>query len=897
MDGDTYLFGALSTMSLFSWLGTDPNQRLLGKLQPTVDEINDLEPEFEKMSDSELRETTVEFRERLQEGESLDDLLPEAFAAVREAAKRSLGQRHYDVQLFGGMVLHQGKIAEMRTGEGKTLVATTALYLNGLSGKGCHLVTVNDYLARRDCGWMGNIFNVLGMSTSAIAGDLSVQFDPEYVDETAGDPRLRHLRPTDRRSAYMCDITYGTNSEFGFDYLRDNLALDLEDTVQRGHYYAIVDEVDNILIDEARTPLIISGEAEESSEMYKSFAQVAPRLNAETDYTVDTKARTVSLTDDGIAKMEKLMGIQNIYDENNFQLVNYLEQAVRAHVLYHKDKDYVVHEGEIVIVDEFTGRMMAGRRWSDGLHQAVEAKEHLQIQKENVTHATITLQNYFRMYGKLAGMTGTAETEAEEFHKIYRLDVVAIPTNQPMVRADMPDLIYRDEKAKLRAVVQEIKDRHEAGQPVLIGTTSIEKNEELSRLLDREGIPHKVLNAKQHEKEASIISGAGQPGAVTVATNMAGRGVDIILGDGVETNGGLAVIGTERHESRRIDNQLRGRAGRQGDPGYSRFYLSLEDELMQRFVGPRVKGILERFGMDGDEPLEHRLVTRTIEQAQTKVEGMNFDYRKHLVEYDDVLAQQRKLVYEERRQILEGAGAREMMLTLIEDEIASLVDENCSSEHQDDWDAINLYNQLGTIMKVPNDVSPEAIVQLTQDELSDWLVEIAEHEYSERERVLGDDVVRAWERRVLLVTLSGLWIHHVDAMDELREAAMLEAFGQQDPLVAYRRKAFGMFDEFRAIFRRNVVYQIYHVLYQPHAAFILQENTIAGEATDGNGAAPQPQAAGNGSGPNAAKTARAAAQHSKRARPSKVAAGKFGRNEPCFCGSGKKYKFCHGRNV
>jgi preprotein translocase subunit SecA len=885
-------------MSLFSWLGSDPNQRLLGKFQPTVDEINELEPEFEKMSDSELRETTVEFRERLEEGESLDDLLPEAFAAVREAAKRTLGQRHYDVQLLGGMVLHQGKIAEMKTGEGKTMVATTALYLNALTGKGCHLVTVNDYLARRDCGWMGQIFNVLGMTTSAIAGDLSVQFDLEYLDEGTGDSRLQHLRPTDRRSAYRCDITYGTNSEFGFDYLRDNLALDLEDTVQREHYYAIVDEVDNILIDEARTPLIISGEAEESSEMYKSFAQVAPRLNAETDYTVDTKARTVSLTDDGIAKMERLMGIKNIYDENNFQLVNYLEQAVRAHVLYQKDKDYVVHEGEIVIVDEFTGRMMAGRRWSDGLHQAVEAKEHLAIQKENVTHATITLQNYFRMYDKLAGMTGTAETEAEEFHKIYRLDVVAIPTNQPMVRADMPDLIYRDERAKLKAVVQEVKERHEDGQPVLIGTTSIEKNEELSRLLEREGIPHKVLNAKQHEKEASIIAGAGQPGAVTVATNMAGRGVDITLGDGVQERGGLAVIGTERHESRRIDNQLRGRSGRQGDPGYSRFYLSLEDELMQRFVGPRVKGILERFGMDGDEPLEHRLVTRTIEQAQTKVEGMNFDYRKHLVEYDDVLAQQRKLVYEERRQILEGEGVREMMLTLIEDEIASLVDENCSSEHQDDWDTINLYNQLGTIMKVPNDLTPEAMAQLTQDELSDWLVELAEHEYSERERVLGEDVVRAWERRVLLVTLSGLWIHHVDAMDELREAAMLEAFGQQDPLVAYRRKAFGMFDEFRAIFRRNVVYQIYHVLYQPHAAFILQENTIAGEEADGNGSAPPALTAGNGSTPNAGKTARAAAQHSKRARPAKVTAGgKIGRNEPCFCGSGRKYKHCHGRAV
>jgi preprotein translocase subunit SecA len=898
-------------MGLFSWLGTDPNDRILSKLEPTVEEINGLEPEFEKLSDEELKDVTVEFRERLGEGESLDDLLPEAFAAVREASKRTLGQRHYDVQMLGGMVLHQGKIAEMKTGEGKTLVATTALYLNALTGRGCHLVTVNDYLARRDCGWMGNIFNALGMTTSAIAGDMSLQFDAEYVDSNAGDPRLQHLKPIDRKQAYLCDVTYGTNSEFGFDYLRDNLALDLADTVQRGHYFAIVDEVDNILIDEARTPLIISGEAEESSEMYQQFARVAPRLNAETDYTVDAKARTVSLTDDGVAKMERLMGIQNIYDENNFQLVNYMEQAVRAHVLYQRDKDYVVQDGEVIIVDEFTGRMMPGRRWSDGLHQAVEAKEHLQIQRENVTHATITLQNYFRMYEKLAGMTGTAETEEEEFHKIYRLDVVVIPTHRPMVREDMPDLIYRDEQAKLKAVLEEVRARHEQGQPVLIGTTSIEKNEELSRLLDREGIPHKVLNAKQHEREASIISEAGRPGAVTVATNMAGRGVDIILGEGVTEHGGLAVIGTERHESRRIDNQLRGRAGRQGDPGYSRFYLSLEDELMQRFVGPRVKSILERFGMDGDEPLEHKLVTRTIEQAQTKVEGMNFDYRKHLVEYDDVLAQQRKIIYEERNQILRGEGVRDMMLTLIEDEIVSLVDQNCASEHQDDWDTVNLYNQIATIMKAPSDLTPEAMASLTQDELTDWLIELAEHEYTERERVLGEDVVRAWERRVLLVTLSGLWINHVDAMDELREAAMLEAFGQQDPLVAYKRKGFGMFEEFRSIFRRNVVYQIFHLLYQPHAAFILQEVDLSETdgVSDGNGAPvlvngkgnANGQAAangnGNGSARNTVKTAQAAAQHSKRSQPGKVAAGKIGRNEPCYCGSGKKFKHCHGRNV
>jgi preprotein translocase subunit SecA len=888
-------------MSLFSWLGSDPNQRLLSKLDPIVEEINGLEPEFEKLSDGELRELTTEFRERLAEGETLDELLPEAFAAVREAAKRTLGQRHYDVQMLGGIVLHQGKVAEMKTGEGKTIVATTALYLNGLEGKGCHLITVNDYLVRRDCGWMGNIFNALGMTTSAIANDISFVFDADYVDPNAGDVRLQHLRPITRREAYACDITYGTNSEFGFDYLRDNLALDLEDTVQRGHRYAIVDEVDNILIDEARTPLIISGEAEESSEMYHTFARLAPRLVAEDDYTVDAKARTVALTDEGVAKIEKLTNVENMYDENNFQLVNYMEQAVRAHVLYQRDKDYVVHEGEIVIVDEFTGRMMPGRRWSDGLHQAVEAKEHLPIQRENVTHATITLQNYFRLYNKLAGMTGTAETEAEEFHKIYGLDVVVMPTHRPLCRVDVADLIYRDEQAKMKAVLDEVRERHETGQPVLIGTTSIERNEELSRLLTREGIPHKVLNAKQHEQEAAIIAGAGQKGAVTVATNMAGRGVDIILGEGVVELGGLAVIGTERHESRRIDNQLRGRSGRQGDPGYSRFYLSLEDELMQRFVGPRVKSILERFGMDGDEPLEHRLVTRTIEQAQTKVEGMNFDYRKHLVEYDDVLAQQRKIIYGERRQILEGEGVRDMMLSLIEDEIAYLVDQYCGTEHQDDWDTISLYNQIATIMRAPRDLTPEAMAQLTQDELTDWLVDIAEAEYAEREQVLGEDVVRAWERRSLLVTLSGLWIHHVDAMDELREAAMLEAFGQQDPLVQYRRKSYGMFEEFRAIFRKNVVYQIYHLLYQPQAAYILAET--APQLPDSE---PVPQAVGAGAAvaspparpmPNAQRTAQAAAQHAKREGPRKVTSTKIGRNDPCYCGSGKKYKLCHGRNV
>jgi len=877
-------------MSILTKLVSDPNQRMLKKLGSRIEEINDLEPAFEQISDVELRAKTVEFRERLGAGETLDDLLVEAFAAVREAAKRGLGQRHYDVQLLGGIVLHQGKIAEMKTGEGKTLVATSALYLNALANQGCHLITVNDYLARRDCGWMGNVFERLGVSAAAIANDISVQFHSEHHNPQAGDPRLEHLRPITRREAYQCDITYGTNSEFGFDYLRDNLALDLDDTVQRGHYFAIVDEVDNILIDEARTPLIISGEAEESSEMYRKFAQIAPRLNADSDYTVDTKARTVSLTDEGIAKMERLTGVNNLYDEQNFQLVNYMEQAVRAEVLYSRDKDYVVQDGEVVIVDEFTGRMMAGRRWSDGLHQAVEAKENVHIQRENVTHATITLQNYFRMYDKLSGMTGTAETEAEEFHKIYGLDVVVIPTHRAPKRTDYADLVYRDEQAKIKAVIQEVKERYERGQPVLIGTTSIEKNEELSRLLSREGIDHRVLNAKQHEKEATIISDAGQPHAVTVATNMAGRGVDILLGEGVAELGGLAVIGTERHESRRIDNQLRGRAGRQGDPGYSRFYLSLEDELMSRFVGPKVKTMLERFGMDGDEPLEHKLVTRTIEQAQTKVEGMNFDFRKHLVEYDDVLAKQRELIYDDRNRILRGENVRDIVMRLVEEEIADLVDANCPGVHSEEWDTIALYNAVRTIMPLPPEFTPDSLQTMAQDELTDSLIEAADLAYAERETALGDEVVRAWERRVLLVTLSGLWIHHVDAMDELREAAMLQAFGQQDPLVVYKRQSFDMFQQFQVIFRKNVVYQMYHVLYQPTAALILHETESQ----------PEPEPVAAAATPQALGVAHQAADHAKRERQKELrpqGKAKIGRNEPCYCGSGKKYKQCHGRSA
>ncbi len=873
-------------MSILTRLAGDPNTRYVRRVQPDVDAINDLEPEFEALTDQQLRDKTPELIGRYQDGESLDHLLVEAFAAVREASKRTLGLRHYDVQLVGGIVLHEGKIAEMKTGEGKTLVATTALYLNALTGRGCHLVTVNDYLARRDCGWMGQIFHALGMTTAAIAGDMSVRYDPDYLDESAGDERLRHLAPISRKDAYACHVTYGTNSEFGFDYLRDNLAFDLEDLVQRDLHYAIVDEVDNILIDEARTPLIISGEAEESSEMYRTFAQLAPRLRPDADYTVDEKARSVSLTEAGIGKMERALGITNIYDEQNFQLVNYLEQAVRAQVLYQRDKDYVVQDGEVIIVDEFTGRLMPGRRWSDGLHQAVEAKERVNIQRENVTHATITLQNYFRMYEKLAGMTGTAETEAEEFHKIYGLDVVAIPTNQPMVRADYSDLVYRDQEAKFKAVVATIKEKHEAGQPVLVGTTSIEMNEILSTLLTRAGVPHEVLNAKQHEREATIIANAGQKGAVTVATNMAGRGVDITLGEGVRELGGLAVVGTERHESRRIDNQLRGRSGRQGDPGESRFFVSLEDKLMRRFVGPRVKGLLERFGMTGDEPLEHNLVSRTIESAQTKVEGFNFDYRKHLVEYDDVIRKQRDIVYAERQDILRGEVVRDTVVNLMRDEVAEMVAGFCASTHSDEWDLEGLISAYtAMVAQPPPDFTVEMLETLSKEELQDYLLSTAEAIYAEREEAVGEEIVRAIERNVLLQILSQGWIQHVDAMDELREAAQLHAFSQQDPLVVYKRKAFDMFDEFQAQVRRSLTHNIFHILFGP---ITIQTDDQEPQMVGG----PQPE-----SGPS---TRQSSPAPGRRGKPLPRGAGrpvngKVGRNEPCPCGSGKKYKLCHGR--
>ncbi|MFW6118343.1 MAG: preprotein translocase subunit SecA, partial [Chloroflexota bacterium] len=687
---------------MFKWLSNliDSNEKELKRLQPVVDQINSLEPEFEKLTDAELRAKTDEFKARLADGESLDELLPEAYAAVREAAKRTLRQRHFDVQLMGGIVLHQGKIAEMKTGEGKTLVATLPLYLNSLTGQGCHLVTVNDYLAKRDCHWMGPIYHALGVSVACINAQQTVGqtapsyiYDPGYESE---DQKWKFLRSATRRQAYEADITYGTNNEFGFDYLRDNMVLDLSQCVQRNLNYAIVDEVDNILIDEARTPLIISGAAEEATKMYYTFAQLVSRLSKDADYTIDERKRSVHPTEIGMTKMEKmlkregLLKAPDLYDPSNYSLTQYLDSALKAHVLFKRDRDYVVKDGQVIIVDEFTGRLMFGRRYSEGLHQAIEAKERVKIQRESVTLATITFQNYFRMYNKLAGMTGTAITEAEEFHKIYQLEVVIIPTNKPLIRTEHPDQIYKDEKAKFAAVAREIKQLHDQKRPVLIGTTSIEKSEYLSDLLRRNGIPHQVLNAKHHEKEAAIIAQAGRLGAVTVATNMAGRGVDIILGGNPEESseaewqeehnkvvelGGLHIVGTEHHESRRIDNQLRGRAGRQGDPGSSRFYASLEDEIMRRFGGERVKGIMQWAGMDENSPIQHPIATKALTNSQVQTEGYHFNVRKHLVEYDDVINKHREVIYDERRKILSGADLKANIISMVQDEIQRLFSE------------------------------------------------------------------------------------------------------------------------------------------------------------------------------------------------------------------------------
>ena len=868
---------------------TDSNERVVRKIRRPVDETNLLEPEFESLSNEALKEKTWEFRSRLVHDETLDDLLPEAFAAVREAAKRTIGQRHYDVQLLGGIVLHQGRIAEMKTGEGKTLVATLALYLNALKGKGAHLITVNDYLAKRDTQWMGPIYDLLGLSIACLQHDACYMFDP---DEDVDNPSLNHLRPISRNEAYRADITYGTNNEFGFDYLRDNMAADLSQVVQRQLSYAIVDEVDNILIDEARTPLIISGPAQQSTKVYQTLARLVPRLEQELDYMVEEKERAVVISESGISKMEQWLNVDNLYDPANYGLTHYVENALKAHVLFQRDKHYVAKDGEVVIVDEFTGRLMPGRRYSEGLHQAIEAKEGVRVQRESITYATITLQNYFRLYSKLAGMTGTAATEAEEFWKIYKLDVVAIPTHRPMVREELVDLVYKTERAKFMAAADQIEELYRQQRPVLVGTTSIEKSEELSAVMKRKGIPHQILNAKHHEREASIVAQAGRLGSITVATNMAGRGTDIVLGGSPDDRspqewqeehnrvvelGGLYILGTERHEARRIDNQLRGRCGRQGDPGTSRFYVSLQDELMRRFGGDRIKSLMDRFGMDDDVPIQSGLVTRAIGQSQVKVEAFNFDIRKHLVEYDDVINLHRDVIYGERGKIHSGAELKTNVQDMLHSEIQDLVAAHTGEQNREDWSLDPLEADLLTIMPLPPELRKEYLADMEPGDIQEALVAQVDTVYEEIEEELGAEHMRALERGVMLRVIDSHWVEHVTAMQNLRESAGLHAYGQRDPLMMYKKEAHELFEDLLARIQHDIVHTIFRVV------------PVQSGATATGQRAPRMTAAAALSRPSVM-----AAAMGSRNTGGGNGGKKVGRNDPCTCGSGKKYKRCHG---
>jgi preprotein translocase subunit SecA len=809
-------------MAILDKIFGNANEKYVKKLQPTIEKINQLEKEFGGFSNEELKGKTLELKERLKKGETLDDILPEAFATVREAGKRTLNQRHFDVQLIGGIVLHEGKIAEMKTGEGKTLAATLPLYLNALEDRGCHLVTVNDYLARRDTVWMGQIYDALGLSTGCIVHEAAYLYDPQYKKSAEEKDKTRDelgaflvvedfLRPCTRKEAYLADITYGTNNEFGFDYLKDNMVYELADKVQRDFNFAIVDEVDSILIDEARTPLIISAPDTESSNWYQEFARITPRLNKDEDYEIDEKMKAVTLTEKGINRVEEILGMGNIYTERGIKYVHHLEQALRAETLFKKDRDYVVRNGEVVIIDEFTGRLMPGRRWSGGLHQAVEAKEEVKVQPESLTFATITFQNYFRLYKKLAGMTGTAATSAEEFDKVYKLEVVVVPTNKPMIREDLPDLVYKTETGKLTALVREIKKWHEIGQPLLVGTRSVEKNEYLGKLLEREGIPHQILNAKNHEKEGQIIAQAGKVGQVTIATNMAGRGVDIILGGNppddkeaqkIKELEGLRVIGTERHEARRIDNQLQGRSGRQGDPGVSQFFVSLEDDLLRVFGGDRIKSLMGFLKIPEDEPIETKLISGAIESAQTKIEGMNFDVRKHLLDYDDVLNKHREIIYKKRREMLET----------------------------EDWKL----------------------------KIEEWLEDEERKAFEEKIKELGENFNQV-AKLISLRTLDSLWVEHLEEMEHLRDSVRLRAYGQQDPLVEYKNEGHKMFQNLLNMIEENIVQTLLKISLQKQPMPSVRPVAV-------------PLAPLGGAGGH-----------------------KVGRNDPCWCGSGKKFKKCHGK--
>ena len=783
--------GVICLLGFLQRLLGNNNAKEIKKMRAIADHINEIEPNYVKLSDANLVAKTDEFKRRLQKGETLDDLLPEAFAVVREASKRVLGMRHFDVQLMGGICLHNGNIAEMRTGEGKTLVATLPVYLNALTGKGVHVVTVNDYLATRDSEQMGRLYNFLGLSTGLIVANLDFN---------------------QRREAYACDITYGTNNEFGFDYLRDNMVTDVLQMVQRPLNYAIVDEVDSILIDEARTPLIISGPGQRSTDNYYKLAKIVPHLVKDEDYTIDEKQKTIAPTDSGIEKVEQMLGVENLYDAENIELNHLLGASLRAYAMMHRDTDYVVKDGEVVIVDEFTGRLMFGRRYSDGLHQAIEAKEGLKVERESQTLASVTFQNYFRMYEKLAGMTGTAKTEEKEFVNIYGLEVIPIPPNKPLIRTDLPDQIFKTKAAKYRAVVRNAVERHKVGQPLLIGTTSITQSEELSDMLLRAGVPHNVLNAKHHEKEAEIVANAGQMGMVTIATNMAGRGTDITLGEGVPELGGLAILGTERHESRRIDNQLRGRSGRQGDPGSSQFFLSLEDDLMRIFGADNITGIMDKLGMEEDEPIEHSLITKSIERAQKKVEDHNYNIRKYVLEYDDVMNQQREVLYEQRRRILRNESLRETINEMIDKLVTDSVDAYADDKlYPEEWDYEGLYKHLSQYFLTEEIMTPQDMEEYTRQELLERLLEIAHEEYQDRVNMLGDAMFGQLEKAIMLRVVDNKWMEHLDNMDMLREGIGLRAYGQKNPLVEYKFEAFDMFQNMIAAIQDETIMALYKI--------------------------------------------------------------------------------------
>lgn len=895
-------------MSIFSKI-FGSNQREIGKLQPIVAKVNEYGLAIAKLSDEELKGKTEEFKKRLNEGQTLDDILPEAFAVVREAADRVIGERHFDVQILGGIVLHRGKIAEMKTGEGKTLTSTLPIYLNALTGKGVHVVTVNDYLAKRDCNWMGSIFHSLGISTACIVHDASYLYEPKKLDADEVTVEMENLKVITRREAYAADVTYGTNNEYGFDYLRDNMVQRQEQMTQSparnaivagGELnYAIVDEVDSILIDEARTPLIISAPDTESTKLYQQFAGLVPRLKQGEDYEVDEKMKSVVITDAGISKIENWLGVGNIYEYGKINYVHHLEQALKAQAIFQKDRDYVVKDGEVMIVDDFTGRLMPGRRYSEGLHQAIEAKEGVRVQRESKTLATITFQNYFRMYKKLAGMTGTAVTSAEEFFKVYKMEVMEIPTHRSMIRKDLADMIYKSEEGKFRAIVERIKVIHQSGQPVLVGTIAIEKSEYLSALLQRSGIAHEVLNAKNHEREAAIIANAGQRGAVTIATNMAGRGTDIKLGEGVKELGGLYVIGTERHEARRIDNQLRGRSGRQGDPGMSQFYVSLEDELMRRFGGDKLKNIMERLGLPEDQPIQNSLISRSIESAQTKIEGFNFDIRKHVLEYDDVMNKQREVVYKKRKEVLLQKDLKSEMMEYIKEEIERTVSFHAAGE-EGEWNIAEMNENFKGIVPIEDNVT-EKLDAMRSDKrensaekitrMTEYLLGIAKEAYNKKEQEVSPEAMRAAERGIILQTIDMAWTSHLDEIDYLREGIGLRGYGQRDPLVEYKREAFNMFSHLMENIRSSIVHTIFRITLAPEAQTQKPVENLkysGGEDLEQFGAAKS-----------------AASSNAKNNAPQApiVNRDKVGRNDPCLCGATKpdgrpvKYKHCHGRGA